>query len=105
MSSHSEVIFPKTLKIPGGQAPKGVVRVSGAKNSGTRLLAAASLTDENVVLTNFPTKLVDAQHKIRFLREVGFSIDVDYETEELHLSGGDITSEVLDSYILYICML
>ncbi len=98
MSSHSEVIFPKTLKIPGGQAPKGVVRVSGAKNSGTRLLAAASLTDENVVLTNFPTKLVDAQHKIRFLREVGFSIDVDYETEELHLSGGDITSEVLDSY-------
>jgi|TARA_Y100000296_G_scaffold23707_1_gene27989 UDP-N-acetylglucosamine 1-carboxyvinyltransferase len=92
------VKFPRQLKISGGQVPKGRIRVSGAKNSGTRLLAAASLTDEKVMLTNFPTKLVDAQHKIRFLKEIGFEIEIDYETEELQLTGGDVKSIPLNDY-------
>lgn len=59
------------LRIVGPQIPKGVVRVSGAKNAATRLMAAAMLTDEKVVLQNFPTELVDARHKARFIERIG----------------------------------
>ena len=51
--------------INGGKVPQGTVNVSGAKNSATRLLAAACISDGEVILQNFPTQLVDAQHKIR----------------------------------------
>lgn len=92
------VKFPSKVKIKGGQVPNGRVRVSGAKNSGTRLLAAASLTNEPVVLTNFPTMLVDAQHKMNFLKGIGFSLDVDYELETVLVSGGNISYETLADY-------
>ena len=49
--------------INGGKVPQGTVNVSGAKNSATRLLAAACISDGEVILQNFPTQLVDAQHK------------------------------------------
>jgi UDP-N-acetylglucosamine 1-carboxyvinyltransferase len=94
----SLVKFPSTIKIQGKQVPNGRVRVSGAKNSGTRLLAASSLTDEQVVLTNFPTLLVDAQHKMNFLREIGFNVEVDYTTEQVSVLGGKISYEFLASY-------
>ncbi len=51
-----------TLRVKGGQIPSGKVKVSGAKNSATRLLAAALISDEKTKLTNFPTKLVDVQY-------------------------------------------
>lgn len=54
--------------IDGGIPPVGRVSVSGAKNSATRLLAAALLSDELVELSNFPTKLVDVGRKIGFCR-------------------------------------
>lgn len=98
MSVTDLIKFPDELEIVGGQIPKGKVRVSGAKNSGTRLLSAASLTDERVVLTNFPTQLVDAQHKIRFLRQIGFSVALNYDTEELEVNGGDISYSHLENY-------
>lgn len=60
--------------IDGGVPPVGKVRVSGAKNSATRLLAAALLTDAEVELDNFPTRLVDVSHKIGFARDIDFPI-------------------------------
>lgn len=69
--------------INGGAIPSGVVEVSGAKNSATRLLAAALLTNSVVELTNFPTKLVDVGHKIRFIRACGGIITVDHETNSV----------------------
>lgn len=98
MTTHEMIQFPDEIEIEGGQIPKGRVRISGAKNSGTRLLAAASLTDEKVVLTNFPTKLVDAQHKIRFLSQLGFSIDTDYSTEALSLESRSVTYKNLEVF-------
>lgn len=62
--------------IEGGAVPEGVVEVSGAKNSATRLLAAALLTNGTVELTNFPTQLVDVGHKIRFIRACGADVVV-----------------------------
>lgn len=67
------------VHVSGNQKPKGEVYVSGAKNSATRLLAAALLTVEPVRLRNFPTHLVDAQYKFDFIRQLGCEVLVDHE--------------------------
>lgn len=64
-------IYNDIIEIEGGQVPKGIVTVSGAKNSATRLLAAASMCDEVVTLSGYPTNLVDSKHKERFLNKNG----------------------------------
>jgi len=84
--------------IHGGKTPKGTINVSGAKNSATRLLAAACISDGEVVLQNFPTQLVDAKHKIRFLQSVGADIKVDDEKETLTINASGITCSQLDTY-------
>lgn len=61
-------LYDDLIVIRGGQIPKGRVKVSGAKNSATRLLAAASICDEEVTFTGYPTALVDSKHKERFLQ-------------------------------------
>lgn len=68
-------IYKDIIEIEGGQVPKGVVTVSGAKNSATRLLAAASICDEIVTLTGYPTNLVDSKHKERFLNKNGVTTE------------------------------
>lgn len=65
------------LVIRGGQMPRGTVRVSGAKNSATRLLAAALVADEPVRLRNFPTELVDVRRKVEFMQVLGAEIELD----------------------------
>jgi UDP-N-acetylglucosamine 1-carboxyvinyltransferase len=69
--------------INGGAAPKGRVRVSGAKNSATRLLSAALLSDDEVEISNFPTRLVDVGHKIDFCKRLGAQISINHDTEHL----------------------
>lgn len=88
---------PFTARIRGGQVPRGVVRVSGAKNSATRLLAASLLTDDTVVLTNFPTRLVDAQHKIRFMRMIGAKVDVDDEAQTVAVNASALNAAELSA--------
>jgi UDP-N-acetylglucosamine 1-carboxyvinyltransferase len=90
--------FPSAMIIEGGQVPSGRVRVSGAKNSATRLLAASMLTSEVITLRNFPTKLVDAQHKIDFMRRLGITIDVSHELQQLVIKAETIKSEAVDNY-------
>ena len=90
--------FPRNLLISGEQVPRGRVRVSGAKNAATRLLAAAMLTDERVTLANFPTRIVDAQHKIGFLRKIGFRVEIDYAKEQIELQADKIAVDALDDY-------
>ncbi|WP_395341910.1 UDP-N-acetylglucosamine 1-carboxyvinyltransferase [Ningiella sp. W23] len=84
--------------INGGKKLSGEVSVSGAKNSATRVLAAACLSDEEVTLTNFPTELVDVNHKIRFLKEIGINISVDRTEENLTLSASSLRNEELTNY-------
>jgi UDP-N-acetylglucosamine 1-carboxyvinyltransferase len=71
----------QTLITVGKVSPSGTVKVSGAKNSATRLLAAALITDEKVILRNFPTMLLDAIHKKRFIEESGGIITFDDKEE------------------------
>lgn len=84
--------------VKGGQTPKGTVKVSGAKNSATRLLAAACISDGEVVLENFPINLVDAQHKMRFLSNIGASIKVDEEKESITVNTSNLKCSDLDIY-------
>lgn len=81
--------------IDGGVPPVGRVRVSGAKNSATRLLAAALLSDDEVVLQNFPTQLVDVGHKVGFARNIGADVRVDDEAEEVVVNASHLESRVL----------
>ncbi|MEZ9405880.1 UDP-N-acetylglucosamine 1-carboxyvinyltransferase [Vibrio sp. 10N.286.48.F5] len=54
----------------------GTVKVSGAKNSVLRLLAASILFDENVELTNYPSSLLDVQIHEDMLRYLGKNVEV-----------------------------
>jgi UDP-N-acetylglucosamine 1-carboxyvinyltransferase len=49
----------------------GNVTVSGAKNSATRVLAAALLSAEQVTLRNFPLELEDVKAKLSFISQMG----------------------------------
>ncbi|RYF00564.1 MAG: UDP-N-acetylglucosamine 1-carboxyvinyltransferase, partial [Oxalobacteraceae bacterium] len=49
----------------------GEVRVSGAKNSVLRLLAASLLTSERIVLHNYPASLLDAIVHVGMLEALG----------------------------------
>jgi len=56
---------------------EGRISVSGAKNSALRLLAASILTDDDIVIKNFPAGLIDAQVHIEMLGKLGKKCDVD----------------------------
>ncbi|MCD9029528.1 UDP-N-acetylglucosamine 1-carboxyvinyltransferase [Luteimonas sp. BDR2-5] len=81
--------------IEGGITPKGRVRVSGAKNSATRLLSAALLSDDAVELSNFPTRLVDVGHKIGFCQRMGAQIEIDHQNEHLTVQASGFESRLL----------
>ncbi|MCQ1060021.1 UDP-N-acetylglucosamine 1-carboxyvinyltransferase [Photobacterium sp. ZSDE20] len=55
---------------------EGTVKVSGAKNSVLRLLAASILFDENVELTNYPSSLLDVRVHEEMLEYLGKTINV-----------------------------
>ncbi|PMG95093.1 UDP-N-acetylglucosamine 1-carboxyvinyltransferase [Vibrio breoganii] len=57
----------------------GVVKVSGAKNSVLRLLAATILFDEQVKLSNYPSELLDVKIHEDMLRYLGKEITVKNE--------------------------
>lgn len=59
---------------------EGVIKISGAKNSSLRLLAASILTDEKVELYNFPNGLLDVKVHLKMLEVLGkeFSTQKDY---------------------------
>lgn len=81
--------------VDGGSPPIGSVRVSGAKNSATRLLAAALLTDSPVELSNFPTHLVDVGHKVGFARELGAVIEVNHFSETVSVDASGFGPKLL----------
>ena len=56
---------------------EGRISVSGAKNSALRLLAASILTDDDIVIKNFPAGLIDAHVHIEMLGKLGKKCDVD----------------------------
>src|SRR6185503_7742203 len=58
----------------------GSVRVSGAKNSVLRLMAASLLTPGRIVLQNYPSDLRDAQIHLGMLQALGKTCRQDGDT-------------------------
>lgn len=57
----------------------GTVKISGAKNSALRLLAASILTDKRIELNNYPDGLLDAQIHVEMLKKLGKKCEVKKE--------------------------
>lgn len=66
---------------------KGTVKVSGAKNSVLRLLAASILFEKDIELTNYPSSLLDVQIHEDMLRYLGKTIEVTGESVVISQQG------------------
>ncbi len=86
------------MLVKGPQVPSGVVQVSGAKNAATRLMAAAMLTTEPVILLNFPTELVDARQKARFIEAMSGKVKFDADSSVALLDCSDFKPRELEDY-------
>lgn len=73
---------------------EGVVKVSGAKNSSLRLLAASLLTDETVFLTNFPNGLLDVQVHLEMLEVLGKTFSAQDDTVTINEIDSNTTTEL-----------
>ena len=74
---------------------RGQVKVSGAKNSSLRLLAASILTSEPIKLTNFPLKLLDVQVHLEMLKKLGKIIRTEQNMVTIEESECVLHSELL----------
>jgi UDP-N-acetylglucosamine 1-carboxyvinyltransferase len=71
------------LAIIGGRPLFGEIAISGAKNSALKLMAAALLTDEPLVIENTP-RLADIDTLLKLLRQHGAAQTFDGSTLTLH---------------------
>lgn len=69
---------------------RGEVKISGAKNSSLRLLAASLLTEDLITLHNFPNGLLDVQVHLDMLKVLGKTIEVNEDI--VSIQGGNIKS-------------
>ena len=71
---------------------EGIVKVSGAKNSVLRLMAASLLTDEVVSISNYPSTLLDAIVHQEMLGVLGKRCDV--EGQNIRIEEGKLASRL-----------
>lgn len=74
---------------------EGAVRLSGAKNSALRLLAASILTPEPVRLTNYPAGLLDAKIHEGMLEALGKSVTPVSASEVLITEAQPLASQLV----------
>jgi UDP-N-acetylglucosamine 1-carboxyvinyltransferase len=75
--THPTLTTPgNALRIRGGNALDGEIRIGGSKNLGLPVLAAALLTDEECVFENVPA-IEDTRIMLRLLRELGAEVSPD----------------------------
>jgi UDP-N-acetylglucosamine 1-carboxyvinyltransferase len=77
------------LAIIGGRPLFGEIAISGAKNSALKLMAAALLTDETLVIENAP-RLADVDMLLRLLAQHG--VEERFEDSTITLRARDIVS-------------
>lgn len=68
----------------------GQVKLSGAKNSALRLLAASLLTEDDVILERFPTSILDAQIHVEMLEALGKKCIVDSSLQKITIKEVDL---------------
>lgn len=69
---------------------EGLVKISGAKNSSLRLLAASLLTEELLTLHNFPNGLLDVKVHLEMLQVLGKNVVT--SSEKVTIQGGEINT-------------
>lgn len=74
---------------------EGEVQLAGAKNSALKLLTASILTNETMVLENYPSPLLDAQVHVDMLLSLGKNIELNSESE-IVIKESDQLSTTLD---------
>lgn len=84
--------------IKGKQKPHGNIKISGAKNAATKLLAAALISDTPVTLNNFPTELVDVQYKASFIEDLGGEILMNSDKESIYIDSSNVENKTLNDY-------
>ncbi len=82
-----------SLKITGGNALKGTIPISGAKNSALKLMAACLLTREPLTLTNMPN-LADTRFLSQLLASLGVEVYWPKGDSECRLNAAELTSTI-----------
>jgi UDP-N-acetylglucosamine 1-carboxyvinyltransferase len=77
--------------INGGKTLSGKVKISGAKNSALKLIAASILAEDKTTLRNIP-KIEDVNIMTEVLRTLGAGVDVDLENNTIKIDPGAIDS-------------
>jgi len=77
--------------INGGKTLSGKIKVSGAKNSALKLIAASILADGKTTLRNIPV-IEDVNIMIEMLKTLGAGIDIDRENRVIEISPESIDS-------------
>lgn len=91
--------IPEKLHIKGGKEVKGTLEISGAKNSILGLMAAAVLTDEEVILHNVPY-ITDVLEMGHIMLDLGVNVQFNPEKKILYLHAKKITNNVLSDKAL-----
>ena len=79
------------LRIKGGNALKGEVSISGAKNAVLKLMAAAILPKGETVIHNVP-ELTDVNIMLRVIEDLGVKTKHDKAAKTVTIDSTDITS-------------
>ncbi|MEM8833901.1 MAG: UDP-N-acetylglucosamine 1-carboxyvinyltransferase [Pseudomonadota bacterium] len=82
------------MRVQGGHALKGAIRISGAKNAALKHMCAALLTDKPFILENMPTGLRDVATLTDLLRHLGVKVEIDHEKKIVSLDASNVTSQV-----------
>lgn len=81
------------IRISGGRALKGDIKISGAKNSALPLMTATLLTDQAVTLENVP-ELADIKSMAELLAQLGTTVTPDFDNNTVHFQTSRITDPI-----------
>lgn len=84
-----------SMLIEGGTPLKGEIKISGAKNSALKLMAAALLSEQPLTLKNMPD-LADTRFMAQLLEHLGLTIAVDRSSAQMQLHAATLTSTFAD---------
>lgn len=77
-----------SIKVRGGKALHGDIRISGAKNAALKHMCAALLTDESLYLENSPNGLRDIASQTELLTYLGCTVET--EADRMAINAGNI---------------
>ena len=86
------------MAVEGKQVPNGTIKISGAKNAATRIMAAALIADDKCTLLNFPTNLLDVRNKGKYLKQLGASLTYNDSSEVLEIDSKSLSYDFVQDY-------